>query len=333
MNLFKRTFIVAEAGNNHEGNFNLAKKLIFEAKQCGADAVKFQTIVPENFITKSNIKRYKQLKNFQLTFDQFKKLSDYSKKVGIVFFSTPSDIRSAQFLNKIQKIFKISSGDNNFLPLIKTIAEFNKSIFLSTGLADNEQIAKAKKLIINLWKKKAKNKKKLAILHCVSSYPVVKSEANLLAIKTLKNKFADCIIGYSDHTQGTLAPIAAVTLGAKIIEKHFTLNKSFSSFHDHKISANPKEMKKMINKIREIELMLGSGKKELQISEKKNLKFMRRSIVAKKDIPKGKVIKFADIDWLRLEGGLAPGNEKRIINKKSLCNIKMGTKIKLSQIK
>ena len=184
-----------------------------------------------------------------------------------------------------------------------------------------------------MWKKKVKNKKKLAILHCVSSYPVVESEANLLAIETLKNKFPDCTIGYSDHTMGILAPIAAVTLGARIIEKHFTLDKSFSSFHDHKISANPKEMKEMVGKIRKIELMLGNGKKELQISEKKNLKFMRRSIVAKINIPKGKKIELGDIDWLRLDGGLSPGNEKKIINKNSLHNIKMGTKIKLNQIK
>ena len=184
-----------------------------------------------------------------------------------------------------------------------------------------------------MWKKKVRNSKKLAILHCVSSYPVVESEANLLAIKTLKSKFSDCIIGYSDHTLGILSPIVAVALGAKIIEKHFTLNKSFSSFRDHKISVNPKEMKEMVIKIRKIELMLGNGKKELQNSEKKNIKYMRRSIIAKIEIPKGKKVELSDINWVRLNGGLAPGNEKKIINKKSLYNIKMGTKIKLDQIK
>ena len=189
MNLTNRTFVIAEIGNNHEGNFNLAKKLILKAKQSQADAVKFQTIVPENFITKSNIKRFKQLKKFQLTFDQFKKLSDYSKKIGIVFFSTPFDIEGAKFLNKIQKIFKISSGDNNFFPLIETICGFNKTIFLSTGLVNISQITKIKNFIFNLWRKKTKNLKKLAILHCVSSYPAVDSEANLLAISTLKKKF------------------------------------------------------------------------------------------------------------------------------------------------
>ena len=269
MNLTKKTFVIAEIGNNHEGRFDVAKKLIFKAKQCGADAVKFQTFIPEYFVPKSNKKRYEQLKNFKLTFKQFKKLADYSKKIGIIFFSTPFDIKSAEFLNKIQQIFKISSGDNNFLPLINIIAKFNKTIFLSTGLANIKQITKVKNLILNLWKKKAKNSKKLAILHCVSSYPVVESEANLLAIKTLKSKFSDCIIGYSDHTIGILSPIVAVALGAKIIEKHFTLDKSFSNFRDHQISANPKEMKEMIDKIRKVELMLGSGKKELQISEKK----------------------------------------------------------------
>ena len=333
MNLLKRTFIVAEIGNNHEGNFNLAKKLILKAKQCGVDAVKFQTFIPENFVPKSNMRRFKQLKKFQLNFDQFRKLRDYSKRVGVVFFSTPFDIESAKFLNNIQQIFKISSGDNNFYPLIETIAKFNKSIFLSTGLANVKQISKTKSLIFKLWRKKLKNSKKLVILHCVASYPVAENEANLLAIKTLKSIFSDCIIGYSDHTQGILAPIGAVFLGAKIIEKHFTLNKAFSSFRDHKISADPKEMKEMVSMIRKIEIMLGNGKKELQISEKKNIKFMRRSIVAKNNILKGKKIQFSDLSWIRLSRGLAPGNEKKIINKKSLRYIKMGTKIKLTQLK
>ena len=128
MNSLKKTFVVAEIGNNHEGSFTLAKKLIRKAKLCGADAVKFQTFIPENFIPKSNIKRFKQLIKFQLSFEQFRKLSNYSKKIGITFFSTPFDIESAKFLNNIQKIFKITSGDNNFLNLVETIAKFNKSI-------------------------------------------------------------------------------------------------------------------------------------------------------------------------------------------------------------
>lgn len=333
MNSLKKTFVVAEIGNNHEGSFTLAKKLIRKAKLCGADAVKFQTFIPENFIPKSNIKRFKQLIKFQLSFEQFRKLSNYSKKIGITFFSTPFDIESAKFLNNIQKIFKISSGDNNFLHLVETIAKFNKSIFLSTGLADINQISKVKKLILNLWKKKSKNSKKLAILHCVSSYPVPENEANLLAITTLKKKFPDCIIGYSDHTQGILAPIIAVTLGAKIIEKHFTLDKNFSSFRDHKISADPKEMKEMINIIRKSETMFGNGIKNLQFSEKKNIKSMRRSIVAKYNIIKGKKLKLSDLNWVRINGGLSSGNEKKIINKKSLVNIEAGKKILLKQLR
>ena len=153
MNLQKKIFIVAEIGNNHEGNFNIAKKLILEAKLCGADAVKFQTFIPEYFVSKSNQETFERLRKFQLTFNQFKKLAIYSKKIGIIFFSTPLDIKSAIFLNKIQKIFKIASGDNNFLPLIEAICKFNKTIFLSTGLANIKEITKVKNLIFNLWKK------------------------------------------------------------------------------------------------------------------------------------------------------------------------------------
>lgn len=332
MHLKKKTFIVAEVGNNHEGNFHIAKKLILKAKKCGADAVKFQTFIPEYYVPKKNIKRFKRLKKFQLTFNQFKKLSEYSKKIGIIFFSTPFDLESAKFLNNIQKIFKVSSGDNNFLPLIKEICKFNKTIFLSTGLINIQQIKKIKKIIFNLWKKKLKNKKSLAILHCVSSYPVNSREANLLSINTLKKNFPDCIIGYSDHTQGIIASITAVTLGAQIIEKHFTLSKNFSNFIDHKISADPEEMKEMILKIREVELMLGTGQKILQPSEKKNIKHLRRSIVAKNNILKGHIIKFTDLNWVRLKGGIPPGEERKILNKKTLCNIKIGSIIKLSQV-
>ena len=145
LNKFNRSFIIAEIGNNHEGNFNLAKKMISAAKKSGADAVKFQTIIPNLLVSIKDKKRIKQLKKFQFSFDQFKKLSDHAKKEKIIFLSTPTDLKSASFLNKIQNFFKISSGDNNYFPLIKKIASFNKSIILSTGLADLNLISKSKK--------------------------------------------------------------------------------------------------------------------------------------------------------------------------------------------
>tara|TARA_B100000700_G_C14991676_1_gene831654 strand:- start:146 stop:1162 length:1017 start_codon:yes stop_codon:yes gene_type:complete len=328
LNKFNRSFIIAEIGNNHEGNFNLAKKMISAAKKSGADAVKFQTIIPNLLVSIKDKKRIKQLKKFQFSFDQFKKLSDHAKKEKIIFLSTPTDLKSASFLNKIQNFFKISSGDNNYFPLIKKIASFNKSIILSTGLADLNLISKSKKIIFNEWRKKPKNKKKLILMHCVSSYPVQTEDANLLAIKTLRNKFKDCIIGYSDHTVGILASTISASYGAKVIEKHFTLNKNQSSFRDHKLSANPNEMRELVNNIRCLENMRGDGNKKLEKGEKGSIKYMRRSAVALRDLKKGEKLTSKNVKWLRSKEGVKIGQIHKIFKSKTLKKIKKDNIIK-----
>ena len=225
-----KIFIVAEAGNNHEGKFKIAKRLIKKAKSCGADAIKFQTFIPDLYVSRKDSKRFSQLTKFQLSQQDFKNLAIYAKKLKIIFFSTPFDLKSANFLNRIQNVFKISSGDSNFKPLLKTVANFNKHIFLSTGMTDLKTIKKSKELIFKVWKKNGKNKNKLVIMHCVSSYPTEKKEANLLAIKTIKENFTDCEVGYSDHTSDITSALSSVALGAKVIERHFTLSKTFSNF-------------------------------------------------------------------------------------------------------
>jgi len=213
----KKTIIVAEVGNNHEGNFKIAKKLIKEARNSGADIVKFQMFNPKFTISEKDFQRIKILKKFLFTKNQFKALSNYSRSIGIKFFCTPFDIEGARFLNKIQNIFKISSGDNNFYPLINEIAHFNKTIILSTGMSTIPEIKKVKNFIFKAWGKNIK-KCDLILLHCVSDYPVKANEANLKAILNLKKNFPDCIIGYSDHTVGIEAAIGAAALGATIIE-------------------------------------------------------------------------------------------------------------------
>ncbi len=232
---FKKTFIIAEIGNNHEGSLSRAKQLILAAKKCGVDAVKFQTYIPNLIVSPFETERFKKLKKFQLSLESFKKLAVFAKKNKILFFSTPLDLKSAIYLNKIQKIFKIASSDSNFFPLIRKISNFNKTILLSTGMTSLKEIIKSKNMIFKIWKKKKIKSKKLVIMHCVSSYPVIDKEANLLAINALKKNFKDCVIGYSDHTLGNTSCLAAVALGAKVIEKHFTLNKNFSNFRDHKL--------------------------------------------------------------------------------------------------
>ena len=319
---FKKTFIIAEIGNNHEGSLSRAKQLILAAKKCGVDAVKFQTYIPNLIVSPFETERFKKLKKFQLSLESFKKLAVFAKKNKILFFSTPLDLKSAIYLNKIQKIFKIASSDSNFFPLIRKISNFNKTILLSTGMTSLKEIIKSKNMIFKIWKKKKIKSKKLVIMHCVSSYPVIDKEANLLAINALKKNFKDCVIGYSDRTLGNTSCLAAVALGAKVIEKHFTLNKNFSNFRDHKLSANPKEMRELVINVRRLEILLGNGKKVLQKSEIKNLNYMRRGMVSLKDLPAGAKLKNDDFKWLRVKNDIKINKEKKFINKKLLKNIK-----------
>ena len=312
---FKKTFIIAEIGNNHEGSLSRAKQLILTAKKCGVDAVKFQTYIPNLIVSPFETKRFKKLKKFQLSLESFKKLAVFAKENKILFFSTPLDLKSAIYLNKIQKIFKIASSDSNFFPLIKKISNFNKTILLSTGMTSLKEIIKSKNMIFKIWKKKKIKSQKLVIMHCVSSYPVIDKEANLLAINALKKNFKDCVIGYSDHTLGNTSCLAAVALGAKVIEKHFTLNKNFSNFRDHKLSANPEEMRELVINVRRLEILLGNGKKVLQKSEIKNLNYMRRGMVSLKDIPVGAKLKNDDIKWIRVKNDIKIDKEKKFINK------------------
>ncbi len=191
-NLNKKVFIVAEIGNNHEGNFELALKMIDEAYSSGVDAVKFQTFIPELFISKDEKDRLEKLRSFQFSFDQFYKLFKYAKKKGLVFFSTPLDLESAKYLNQFQSVFKIASSDNNFLQLIDLVSDFDKNLILSTGLSDEKEIDEIYNRIFYNWEKKV-NSNKLSLLHCVSSYPVPDNEANLAKIKYLKDRYKKAV--------------------------------------------------------------------------------------------------------------------------------------------
>ena len=319
----KKIFIVAEAGNNHEGDIKVAKKLIDKAVFAGADAIKFQTFKKENFINNEEKKRLKQLQKFSLDIKDFKELSNYAKKKKIIFFSTPLDLNSAKELNKFQKFFKISSGDNNYFDLIKVISDFKKPMIISTGLADMRLI---KKIYVFLKKnKKFKiSKKNFAFLHCVSSYPVPIEQANLLSIKYLMKKFKNISIGYSDHTVGMHACLVAASLGVQIIEKHFTIDNNFSKFRDHRLSLNPINFKKMVEIIREIELLLGKEKKIIQKCEKEGLKSSRRSLAFNKRLPKGSKLSAKDLFGLRPEKNISIEKKKLFIGKIAKKNVKKG---------
>ena len=329
INTREKVLIIAEIGNNHEGSYTLAEEMIGLAVDAGADAVKFQTIIPEKLVSIQQKTRIKQLKKFQLSYDEFTKLSKVAKNEGAIFLSTPFDIDSALFLNELVPAYKIASGDNDFYPLIEVIAEIGKPIIMSTGLMNLDEIEKSVLFIKNIWKKNH-NKEELALLHCVSTYPTPPENANLLAINELE-QIAD-IVGYSDHTSGIEAAVLSIAFGARIIEKHFTIDNNYSDFHDHQLSLNPTEFKKMVVQIRIVEQMLGSGKKvptDLELKSKQNI---RRSIVANHNLSTGHKIILEDLNWVRPGGGVRPGNEEKLIGKKLNRAMKVGEMIELKNL-
>jgi N,N'-diacetyllegionaminate synthase len=301
-------YIIAEIGNNHEGNFEVAKEMLIAASKTGIDAVKFQTYKTELFINPENPTRFNQLKSYQLSFNQFSQLAAIAKDSGVDFLSTPFDLESAQFLNDLVPAFKISSSDNNFNPLIKKIISFNKPVIMSCGIADVTTIDKTIDLIKN-ENSEEYFENHVALLHCVASYPTSIEEANLNSISFLRSTY-NCTVGYSDHTLGIDAAHLSVALGGQVIEKHFTLDHNYSSFRDHQISANPQEMTELVNKVRNAEKMLGS--KELKVGkfEVNNIDALRRSISANKILEAGHVISQDDFCWTRpYKGEFNIGNE------------------------
>ncbi|MBI4974971.1 MAG: N-acetylneuraminate synthase family protein [Candidatus Omnitrophica bacterium] len=324
-NLDEDILIVAEIGNNHEGSLRLAERLIGLAAQSGADAVKFQTIVPSRLVSSKQKERLRQLEKFRLSYKEFEKLSKVAKHEGVLFLSTPLDIESARFLNKLVPAFKIASADNNFFPLIETIAKTGKPIILSSGLATIDEIEAAANFIERVWRRNGV-RQELAVLHCVTSYPVRPDEANLLAIKTLRERLK-MTIGYSDHTIGIDAAVLSVALGARIIEKHFTIDKNYSDFRDHKLSADPHDFKKLVKKIRGASKMLGDGIKRPQKSETDIARTLRRSIVARRDLKKGKMLGDHEIAWARAEAGLSIGQESQLMGRFLSRAVKRGEPI------
>ena len=328
--LNKDVMVIAEIGNNHEGSYGLAEEMIGLAAQSGADAVKFQTIVPERLISPLQNERIEQLKRFQLTYEDFKRLSKVAKNENVIFLSTPFDIESANFLESLVPAYKIASGDNDFFPMIDVIARTGKPIIMSAGLLDFQGVRKAIEFIINIWSNNAINQD-IAILHCVASYPVPPEEANLLAIKELQS--LNVTVGYSDHTIVTKAAVLSFALGASIIEKHFTIDKNYSEFRDHQLSADPNEFSQLVERVKNASKLLGQSEKTVQKSEILAMESVRRSIVAKKDLDENTVLTWDDLSWVRPGAGLAPGDEKMVLGKKLRKRVDSGALIALENLK
>ena len=307
----QKVFVIAEIGNNHEGSLEEAKKLVQAAAGAGANAVKFQTFVPALYASADQVERLARLKKFALRDTDWIYLAEFARESGLVFFSTPFDLISAERLNSIQEVFKISSGDNLFWPLIEKVASFGKPTLISTGLTDADSLKK----VVRFWGEKA-SLDRLALLHCVASYPTPNEEANLAVIRVLSREFPQLTLGYSDHTLGIEAVPLAVAAGARIVEKHFTLDKNRSSFRDHQISADPAELKSLVSRIRAVESQMGTGLLEMRACELASAKALRRSIAASRPLEKNTLLQIADLTWVRPGVGIPPGSENRLLGRR-----------------
>ena len=317
----KKILIIGEVGNNHEGSYTNAIKLINMAAKAGVDAVKFQTFKTEKFISKLDKKNFKKFKKFELTFDQFKKLKNYANKKKLLFISTPLDLESAEFLIHNSDAIKVASSDNNFTLLHKKILQTKKPMIISTGLISSKEI---NKLIKNLLKIRKSN---IAVLHCVACYPTDEKDVNMLSIKNLKDNHK-VQFGYSDHTIGVEACLCAASLGARVIEKHITLNKKFSNFRDHQLSADFEELKTLVYQIRKIENILGSQFKHLQKKEIGIINAVRRKPFASKKISKKEKISEKNLNFLRSSKYNKIIDIDKIINKRSKKNFKVDQIVK-----
>jgi len=308
-----KVFIIAEAGVNHNGDIHLAKKLIDVAVKTGADAVKFQTWKTELLVTKEakqaeyqaknteiEESQYNMLKKLELSYDNFRELKEYCDSKNILFLSTPDEATSADFLLELQNIFKIGSGELTNLPFLRHIGSFKKEVILSTGMGTLEEIRNALNVLLEAGTKK----ENITILHANTQYPTPMKDVNLNAMLTIKKEL-DIQVGYSDHTLGIEVDIAAVAMGARVIEKHFTLDTTMDG-PDHKSSLNPKELEVMVRGIRNIEMALGSAIKEPTPSEKPNIEIVRKSIVASCSIKTGEVLNEDNLTVKRPSTGISP---------------------------
>lgn len=321
-----RIFIIAEAGVNHNGSIDNAIKLIDEASRCGVDAIKFQTFKAEKLVCKNAQKaeyqinnseieenQFEMLKKLELDMDTHRILIEHCRQKKIMFLSTPFDLDSIDELESLEMpIFKIPSGEITNYPYLKKVASLRKPIIISTGISTLGEIEEALDI---LYENSAED---ITVLHCNTEYPTPMEDVNLRAMKTIESAFK-VKVGYSDHTNGIEISIAAVALGASIIEKHFTLDKNMIG-PDHKSSLNPVELEQMVKSIRNIELALGAGIKKPSKSELKNKDVVRKSIVADRSIKKGDIILESDITVKRPANGISPMRWNEVIGSKATKN-------------
>lgn len=317
-----RVLIIAEAGVNHNGSLDIAKRLVDEAADAGVDIVKFQTFKAEKLVSKSAKQaeyqqrnmgkaadsQYSMLKKLELSPLQHEELIDYCREKGIRFFSTAFDMDSIEYLHSLNLgLWKIPSGEITNYPYLRKIAQYGEPVILSTGMCELSDIEDAIQVLLSY----GLQKNQITVLHCNTEYPTPMRDVNLKAMLEIERKFG-VAVGYSDHTEGIEVPIAAVALGATVIEKHFTLDKNMEG-PDHKASLEPQDLRAMVKAIRNIEQALGSGHKVISASERKNIEVARKSIVAACPIRKGDLLTDENLTVMRPGNGISPMRWEEVI--------------------
>lgn len=321
----KHTLIIAEAGVNHNGSIEMARQLIDAAVVAGVDYVKFQTFKAENLVTRdakqaeyqqrnaAEDSQYAMLKKLELSESQHEELIAYCKEKGVKFLSTAFDLESIEYLHSLNLgLWKIPSGEITNYPYLKKIAQYGEPVIMSTGMCSMDDVEQ----VLNVLLKNGLMKEQIMLLHCNTEYPTPMRDVNLKAIQQLRDKFG-VKVGYSDHTKGIEVPIAAVALGAEVIEKHFTLDRTLPG-PDHKASLEPNELKAMVDAIRNIEQALGDGQKHVSASEEKNMAIARKSIVAAKAIIRGELLTEENLITKRPGSGISPMLWEEVIGTKAI---------------
>ncbi len=309
-----RVLVIAEIGNNHEGDIATARELVEGAAASGVDAVKFQTFRTDAFVSPSDAERHARMQRFELRPKDFEELAALAHERGLLFLSTPLDLASVEALAPFADALKIASGDVDFFPLLEAVAATGLPAVLSTGQSELDDVERAVTVLGD----------GIAILHCVTSYPAPAAEVNLRAMGVLAERFPHSTIGYSDHTDGLDAGPLAVACGARIVEKHFTLDKGFSDFRDHKLSADPAELRELVVRIRAAETLLGDARKGVQPSEEAARTAVRRSVAAARALPAGHEVTIDDLVWTRPADALRPGEEARVLGLRLRRSVEAG---------
>jgi N,N'-diacetyllegionaminate synthase len=301
----ERPLLIAEIGNNHEGDPIVAFEMADAALDAGAHVVKIQIIDPMRLVNRAQSQRISQLSRFRLPFETIVDMAEKVKSRGGLFMASVFDTDSLTAIAPYLDAIKIASGDLDFAPLLACAAATGKPVVLSTGMSYLDEIRSAVTTIEANLVMPSRLEDKLAILHCVSLYPTPRENANLAAIATLREAFG-LTVGFSDHTLGIETALAAAALGARVIEKHFTLDKGRSTFRDHALSADPREMTRLAEILRATDAMLGSGARTMEMADAEMRTAARRSIVAARDLPAGTELTISDLDFVRPSGGLPP---------------------------